>query len=410
VKEIESRIKQRAKDEAGNNISLSMGEYLEDYSDTRSWDLSGLCKWAMSSFQVSLSPGKIKHQSPEEIEAQLTSAAAEQIDKKDCSQLIEFLKEDFGVRTFAEWARAKFDMKLDIAELADLNASQIRGQLAEKTAAKYKQREIEYPVEFAMNMVYGPQGPNVYAFEALADWAKKKYNADLPVERIQNAKPRALHEQLLALSQSFNDGELDRELSDKIAGLNAAELVNWANERFGASLTEDELPGDGPELKERLSDVATEFLRSELSDLEKYVLIQVYDSTWKDHLYSMDHLKGSIWMRSWAEKDPKTEFKREGSRMFEEMLESIEDRVTDIIFKVHLEAGARARNVWNVSQTSHDEVGQFAMAERQRAAAQAPQGEVKVKQIKLEQPKVGRNEPCPCGSGKKYKKCCGRNA
>ena len=72
-----------------------------------------------------------------------------------------------------------------------------------------------------------------------------------------------------------------------------------------------------------------------------------------------------------------------------------------------LEAGASARNVWNVSQTSHDEVGQFAMAEQQRAAAQAPQGEVKVKQIKLDTPKVGRNEPCPCGSGKKYKKCCG---
>jgi uncharacterized protein YecA (UPF0149 family) len=50
------------------------------------------------------------------------------------------------------------------------------------------------------------------------------------------------------------------------------------------------------------------------------------------------------------------------------------------------------------------------MAERQRAAAQAPQGEVVVKQIKLEQPKVGRNDPCPCGSGKKYKKCCGKNA
>ncbi|MHC4517160.1 MAG: SEC-C metal-binding domain-containing protein, partial [Planctomycetota bacterium] len=136
----------------------------------------------------------------------------------------------------------------------------------------------------------------------------------------------------------------------------------------------------------------------------------VYDSTWKDHLYAMDHLKDSIWTRSLAEKDPKTEYKREGFRMFNDMLASIEDRVTDIIFRVHLEAGTRARSVWNVSRTSHDEVGQFAMAERQRAAAQAPQGEQKVKQIRLEQPKVGRNDPCPCGSGKKYKKCCGKNA
>ncbi len=297
-----------------------------------------------------------------------------------------------------------------MAELKELKVAEIRRKLAEETADRYKQREIEYPVEFAMNMVYGPQGANVYAFETLADWANKKYNAGLTVDKIQDAKPRALRDKLLELSRSFNDGELDRELSDRIARSNTTELINWANERFGASLTEEDLPGDGPELKEKLSDVAREFLRSELSDLEKYVLLHVYDSTWKDHLYSMDHLKSSIWMRSWAEKDPKTEYKREGSRMFEDMLDTIEDRVTDIIFKIRLEAGARARNVWNVSQTSHDEVGQFAMAEQQRAAAQAPQGEVKVKQIRLETPKVGRNEPCPCGSGKKYKKCCGKEA
>jgi len=410
VEEIEGTIKQQAKDDAANNISLSMGEYLEEYDDTQSWDITGLCKWAMSAFHVNLSPGKIKSQSPDEIQEQLTSAAGQQIEKKDCSPLVEFLKEDFSLRRFAEWARSKFDIKLEISELADLNASQIRQKVNEITTAKYKQREIEYPVEFAMNMVYGPQGANIYAFDSLAEWANKKYNAGLSVEQIQNTKPRLLHKQLLELSQSFNDGELDREISDKIAGLNKADLVSWANERFGASLTEDDLPADGPELKERLSEIAAQFLRAELSDLEKYVLVQVYDSTWKDHLYSMDHLKSSIWMRSLAEKDPKTEFKREGSRMFEEMLETIEDRVTDIIFKVHLEAGARARSVWNVSQTSHDEVGQFAMAERQRAAAQASQGEVKIKQIKLEQPKVGRNDPCPCGSGKKYKKCCGKNS
>jgi len=410
VQDIEEIIKHQAKGDAENNISLSLGEYFEDYSDPKTWDIAGLCKWAMSSFRVSLSPSKVKHQSPDEIQEQLTLAAAAQIDKKDCSQLVEFLKADFAVRTFVDWARAKFDIRLDVSELKDLKASQIRQQLCEQTAAKYRQREIEYPVEFAMNMVYGPQGANVYAFETLVEWANRKYNAGLSVEKVQDAKPRALHNELLELSRSFNDGELERELSDKIARSNTAELLNWANERFGASLAQEDLSGEGPQVKEKLSEVATEFLRSELTDLEKYVLLQVYDSTWKDHLYSMDHLKSSIWMRSLAEKDPKIEYKREGSRMFEEMLDTIEDRVTDIIFKIRLEAGARTRNVWNVSQTSHDEVGQFAMAEQQRAAAQAPQGEVKVKQIKLETPKVGRNEPCPCGSGKKYKKCCGKEA
>jgi len=407
--EIEQLIKEKAKDNASNNISLSLGEYLEDYSDSQSWDIAGLCKWAMSAFKVSLSPSKVKHQSPEEIEEQLISAAAEQIDKKDCSQLNEFSKEDFAIRMFTEWARAKFDIKIDIEKLKNLNTSQIRELINEKAAEKYKLREIEYPVEFAMNMVYGPQGANIYAFEALANWANKKYNAGLTVEQLQNTKPRLVQNQLLELSKSYNNGELDRELSEKISKLEISELVKWANERFDASLTEEEV-GKKEEIKEKLYERAREFLRCELSDLEKYVLLQVYDSTWKDHLYTMDHLKDSIWTRSFAEKDPKTEYKREGFKMFEEMLDSIEDRVTDIIFKVRLEAGARARSVWTVSQAAHDEVGQFAMAERQRAAAQAPQGEQKVKQIRLEQPKVGRNDPCPCGSGKKYKKCCGKNA
>ncbi len=409
LEEIEKLIKERAKDNAESDISLSIGEYLEDYNDPKTWDIAGLSKWAMSAFRVSLSPAKIKNQTPEDIQEQLVSAAAEQIDKKDCSQLNDFLKEDFSLRTFTEWARAKFDIKLDVEQLKELNASQIHQLLVEKTAAKYNKREIEYPVEFAMSMVYGPQGPNVYAYEALAEWANKKYSAGLSTEQIQNTKPQLLHKQLLEFSESFNNGQLDQELADKIASLNAAELAKWANERFETSLTEDDL-GEGTEIRDRLTEAGKEFLRKELSHLEKYVLLQVYDGTWKDHLYSMDHLKESIWTRSFAEKDPKTEYKREGFRMFNEMLEAIEDRVTNIIFRVQLEAGARARSVWNVSQTVHDQVGQFAMAERQRAAAQAPQGEQKVKQIKLDQPKVGRNDPCPCGSGKKYKKCCGANA
>jgi len=404
--EIEKLIKQRTKDNAANTISISLGEYLEDYADPRTWNIAALCKWAMSSFSVSLSPAKLKHQSPDEIEQQLVSAAAEQIEKKDCTRLSGFLAEDFSLRTLAEWATAKFDIPLDVDQLEGLNISQISELLNEKTAAKYRQREIEYPVEFAMNMVYGPVGANIYGFEALADWANKKYGAALSAEKIQNDPPKRLHDRLLELSKRFNDGELARQVDEKIDVLNTAQLAGWANERFGASFTEDTL-GEGAERKEKLLDVANEFLRSELSDLEKYVLLQIYDGAWKDHLRDMDHLKENIWFRSLAEKDPKTEYKREGFRMFEEMIETIEDRVTDIIFKVQLEAGARARSVWNVSRTAHDEVGQFAMAERQRAAAQAPQGEQKVKQIRLEQPKVGRNAPCPCGSGKKYKKCCG---
>jgi len=263
-----------------------------------------------------------------------------------------------------------------------------------------------------MNMVFGPQGPNVYGFEALAEWANKKYAAGLSAEQLQNLSPRAIHEKLLQLSTSYwadGNGKLAAEIDAKLAAADAPELAKWANERFEADLAVSELE-DLDHARTKLIKVAKEFLRAELSELEKYVLLQIYDSTWKDHLYSMDHLKEGIFLRAYAEKDPKIEYKQEGFRMFNEMLEVVEDHVTDTIFKVRLDPGARARSVWNVSQTQHDEVSQFAMTERQRAAANAPQGERKVKQIRLASPKVGRNQPCPCGSGKKYKKCCGKNA
>jgi preprotein translocase subunit SecA len=406
AEEIEDVVKSKAKDNTANKISLSMGEYLEDYDDPKSWDLQGLSKWAMSAFQVSLSPGKIKNQRPEEIEEILIQAAHEQVDKRECLALDEFLQEDFGLKRLVDWAKSKFDIVLRLDEIKESSIEDIKKQLLEETEKKYHQREVEYPVEFAMSMVYGRQEVNVYAFETLAEWANRKYNTGFTGQELQNMSPKVLDKTLLDLSRSYTNGRLEQEIHTKLEELNPADLTTWANERFGASFAEGDLTQD--EAEQALLERGRNFLRAELGDLEKYVLLQVCDGAWKDHLYTMDHLKSSIWTRSFAEKDPKTEYKREGYQQFNRMLDTIDDRVTDTIFKIRLEAGTRARSVWNVSQTSHDEVGQFAMAEQQRAAAQAPQGEIKVKQIKLEQPKVGRNDPCPCGSGKKYKKCCGK--
>jgi preprotein translocase subunit SecA len=404
--EIENEIKKLARESVKNSIGLSLGEYLEDYEDKSTWDVQSLSKWAMSTYSVSLSPNKLRDMSAEDIEAKLVEAAQEQVDKKDCSQLAEFLREGYALRQFAEWARAKFEIRTRPEDLKDLKTDQVQEFLQKEIAAKYRQREVEYPIEFAMNMVYGPEGPNVYGFEALANWANHKFGTSLTAQHIQDSTPRAIHTELLELSRSFADGKLAEEIDSRVNLVSREQAIEWAKSRFDAQIS-PQLDGD---LRAALLEAGREFLRKELSDLEKYVLLQIYDNTWKDHLYAMDHMKESIFLRAYSERDPKIEYKHEGYRMFSEMLDLIEERVTDIIFKVHLEAGTRARSVWNVSQTQHQEVGQFANAQRQQAAAMAPQGEQKVKQIKLETPKVGRNDACPCGSGKKYKKCCGVNA
>ena len=408
LEDIESQIKDKCKDDVTSKVSLSLGEYLEDFEDPTTWNIQGLSKWAMSAFQVSLTPGKVRDMSYEEIETTLVKAACEQVDKKDCSQAADFLEETFALKRLTEWAKTKFELQTDVAQLKTQSQDQIQAWLLEKTDEKYARREIEYPVEFAMSMVYAQQEPNVYAFETLSDWIQKKYDRVISSEQLQHMTPKAVHKELTQLSEAAHQGKLKQDITDQVRDLKPDELVTWVQERFNTSLTVEDLGDNSEETIQQILTMAQTALRTELRDLEKYVLLQVYDSTWKDHLYTMDHLKDSIWTRSFAEKDPKTEYKREGFTLFNQMLSNIEDRVTDIIFKIHLEAGMRARNVWNISNAAHDQVGQFAMAEQQRAAAQAPQGEIQVKQIKLDQPKVGRNDPCPCGSGKKYKKCCGK--
>ncbi|OHB58430.1 MAG: preprotein translocase subunit SecA [Planctomycetes bacterium GWF2_42_9] len=406
----EEIIKNAAKNEASNNISVTLGEYLEDFEDKSTWNIESLVKWAMSTFSVNLSGSKIRQMTAEEIEQNLKDASAEQIEKKDCSPLQTFLAPDFTIKTFVNWAENKFAIKLELDEVKDLKPQQVYEKLLEQVRIRYQKREIEYPIEFAMSMTYRPEGINVYAFEALSRWISDRFGKVMTVGFLQDTAPNVVHSELLKISEEYHKTGLEKEIDEKIASLNTDQLLEWANERFKANLTAKELE-DKQLAKELLLNAGKDFLRTELSELEKYVLLQFYDTAWKDHLYSMDRLKESIFMRAYAEKDPKIEYKTEGFRMFSEMLDLIQDKVTDTIFKVRLEAGTRSRNVFHSGQTKHDEANRFEMSEQQRAAAQAPQGEAaKVKQIVLEKPKVGRNDPCPCGSGKKFKKCHGANA
>ncbi len=410
AEEAEELIKKTAKNEASNNISVTLGEYLEDFDDRTTWNIESLVKWAMTSFSVNLSGSKIRQMTAEEIEQNLKDAAAEQIDKKDCSLLKTFLDQEFPHKTFINWAANKFAIKLEADELKGFRPEQVYEKMLEQVRERYAKREIEYPVEFAMSMTYRPDGINVYAFENLSRWITDKYGKVLTVGYLQDTAPHIVHSELMKISEEYHKTGLEKEIDEKLSALNADQLREWANTRFRANIPAAELT-DKQTAKETLIAAGKNFLRTELSELEKYVLLQFYDTAWKDHLYSMDRLKESIFMRAYAEKDPKIEYKTEGFRMFSAMLDLIEDKVTDTIFKVRLEAGTRSRNVFQAGKTQHAEVNQFEMSEQQRAAAQAPQGEAaKVKQIVHDKPKVGRNDPCPCGSGKKYKKCCGTNA
>ncbi len=153
---------------------------------------------------------------------------------------------------------------------------------------------------------------------------------------------------------------------------------------------------------------------SVMRQVEKTVMLQTLDSNWKEHLAAMDHLRQSIHLRGYAQKDPANEYKRESFKMFSEMLDNMKFETIQILSRLHLQAEEDAevmeaeRRKMAANQSKHfvhNEVNALAGDEEE---PQEEQQESANTTFIREAPKVGRNEPCPCGSGKKYKQCHGK--
>ncbi|MGD0337140.1 MAG: SEC-C metal-binding domain-containing protein, partial [Candidatus Omnitrophota bacterium] len=149
--------------------------------------------------------------------------------------------------------------------------------------------------------------------------------------------------------------------------------------------------------------------------LERMVFLQIIDAKWKDHLYAMDNLREGIGLRAYGQRDPLVEYKREAFGMFSQMIASIEEEAVDALFKLQAARPERFRGVFSSvpQELSHPEAVKFEKKEEAESVgysdAPAPAEEAaSPKPFRSDHPKVGRNDPCPCGSGKKYKKCHGK--
>jgi len=126
--------------------------------------------------------------------------------------------------------------------------------------------------------------------------------------------------------------------------------------------------------------------------LERMMVLQVVDSQWKDHLLAMDHLKEGIGLRGYGQRDPLVEYKKEGFDMFSEMSGRISSEIITRLFKIQVQRSQEAE-----------------VTRARRTNLNYNRGDSAPTQPVTKGKKTGRNDPCPCGSGKKYKKCCGIN-
>jgi preprotein translocase subunit SecA len=144
------------------------------------------------------------------------------------------------------------------------------------------------------------------------------------------------------------------------------------------------------------------------TQFERMVLLQSIDTNWRDHLSSLDYLRQGIHLRGYAQKQPKQEYKREAFELFGQMLDSVKNDVTKVLMNVRVQSNdevelaaaemeSRAERITNVTYSAPTETGEV-------------QTTVDADTVAKSVPRVGRNEPCPCGSGKKYKQCHGKLA
>ncbi|MEP0772806.1 MAG: preprotein translocase subunit SecA [Acidobacteriota bacterium] len=194
-------------------------------------------------------------------------------------------------------------------------------------------------------------------------------------------------------------------------------LERELKEMFGLSLADADVAWDQatrPTLEESLNaamearyETRRHTLGAEAFDrLERSLLLAVLDAQWKDHLLALDHLKEGISMRAYAQRDPLVEYKRESFELFQDMMERVEDQVVKYLFRVELVEDVPVRRRQTPTYSSKAEAS--AMGGERPEARQSPTAGPPTT-VRRQTPKVGRNDPCPCGSGKKYKKCCGAN-
>ena len=158
-------------------------------------------------------------------------------------------------------------------------------------------------------------------------------------------------------------------------------------------VTKDSFKGDMKKLAHRLYELKEKEINDseKMRELERVVLLKVIDQHWMDHIDNMDQMRQGIGLQSLAQKDPLIEYKYASYDMFEEMSNGIQDDTVKTLYRVRV-----------VTEPKREEVAQPMFTNKDDTDTKKP--------VQRKNEKVGRNDPCPCGSGKKYKNCCGRNA
>lgn len=427
-------LKDEANLQADDLIAEQISENLpEEYEDD--WNWQALSKWANAHFNLNLNDRELKKIGRDGLHHSLYEHALKSVDRIDFTPTQAFLDKEWGPRSLVGYLDYQFGIAADAGDFKDLSVPEVKEKVLEKVKELYREKEVTFPVTVGMYNFLGNQQPGNEANSriSLVKWANTRFESNLEPESLKGKPVNEIQSILSAESEKvFVNGEASSQIESLLSKAyssesavsaggngtagshnpNLGELVEWSNQNLATELTTAELePLSDEEVRLRLYEAYNQRYRPELSQAERSLILEVLDTSWKDHLYYMDHLRAGIGLVGYAQKDPKVEYRREGMKAFDAMWGRIGQHVTSAIFRLEKQSPDFVGSLWQVTSTVHEEVTEdYGLEDEEEYTDNSSEPvERKIDPIVNQQPKVGRNDACPCGSGKKYKKCCGKN-
>ncbi|MHB8899403.1 MAG: preprotein translocase subunit SecA [Thermoguttaceae bacterium] len=428
----EQHAKDQAERLAEGQVLDAIEENLPDDVDPREWNWEALAKMANMRWQMGSNGSGLKRIGREKLAEFLIEKAHAAIARIDLSDGAKFLTSDFGLQTTCAWVRFKFGFDLNMDEIEGADSQQIARLIRERAEEAYRDKEIEFPVMAGLYhfTLRDAAGHKRYDRDQLAIWTKDRFGTELSADDLRNKQRHEIQALLVEQSCRFSDrarqtiDEACRRMNEAYGasdsfnesqphrparGGDFDSLAQWLRDTLQAEWTGDQIARmDRDEFDQRLTELLDDRFRPEMRKMERSLVLQLLDSGWKEHLLVMDHLRSSVGLRGYAQVDPKVEYKREGMKLFESMWRAVGERVTDLIFRMEQLDEGFVGSTWTETAAIHEEATGAAdeIAQQQQAAIDGTQVDHKHEPIRNRDPRVGRNEPCPCGSGKKYKACC----
>ena len=408
-------------------------ENLPEEEDPRDWNWGALAKLSNARWGTNLRDRDLKKVGRDGVFDLLFDKAVESVRATDLSDGAVFLENDYGQRSVVAWVKHKFGIDLPPEELADRETPAVVELVTAKAHAAYDQREADYPVMAALYR-FGSRGSSGHTKldrQGIINWAASRFGSQLTLEDIKNKQREEIRETLVEASrqsqaranaaQEAVHRQLDQLLGDaghdqtlQTAGIGVVSLERFLtelNQEYGEQLAADVmLRKTRDEFERTVTTTVEDKYRPEIRRMERDLVLQLVDTAWKDHLLAMDHLRSAVGFVGYAQVDPKVEYKREGMRLFDQMWKANNERVTDLIFRMEQLDEGFVGTTWMETAAVHEQAqGATEIAKQQQAAIDATHDQ-KIETIRNRGQRIGRNEPCPCGSGKKYKVCCMRKA